>query len=362
MAGTTYGVNHPLAVKAWERKLAVEALKQTWIYKFIGKDSNALIEHKTQLEKGDGDRIRIGLRMQLSGDGVSGDGTLEGNEENLTTYYDDVVINQLRHAVRVGGEMSQQRVPFSIREEARLGLQDWWADRIDTWFFNQIAGYTTQSDVRYTGMNAVTAPDSSHVVPPLGNAATYQASEASLTTSITDHIIGIADIDRVVAKAKTLSPAVRPIMVGGERKWCMFMHPFQIFQMRSNTNTGQWLDIQKAAMQGGQVSKNPIYTGAVGEYNSVVIHESTRVPNTVDLVAANNSNSRRAIFCGAQAASIAFGQKNAPNKFNWVEETFDYKNQLGVAAGTIGGLKKMIYNSADFATIVVPSYAPDPTA
>jgi hypothetical protein len=35
-----------------------------------------------------------------------------------------------------------------------MGLQDWWADRLDTSFFNQIGGNTAQSDTRYTGNQA----------------------------------------------------------------------------------------------------------------------------------------------------------------------------------------------------------------
>jgi hypothetical protein len=34
------------------------------------------------------------------------------------------------------------------------GLKDWWADRLDTWFFNQAGGFTAQTDLRYTGMQA----------------------------------------------------------------------------------------------------------------------------------------------------------------------------------------------------------------
>lgn len=98
----------------------------------MGKSSNSLIQIVEDTQKGPGDRIRLPLRMQLSGSGIEGDGTLEGNEEALSTYYDDLLINQLRHAVRSEGKMSEQRVPFSVREEARMGLQDWWADRIDT--------------------------------------------------------------------------------------------------------------------------------------------------------------------------------------------------------------------------------------
>lgn len=39
------------------------------------------------------------------------------------------------------------------------------------------------------------------------------------------------------------------------------------------------------------------------------------------------------------------------------EELFDYENQLGVSAGLIWGLKKTTFNGADFATVVLSSYA-----
>ena len=44
-------------------------------------------------------------------------------------------------------------------------------------------------------------------------------------------------------------------------------------------------------------------------------------------------------------------------KTSWNEELFDYGNSLGVAGGLIWGLKKAQFNSADFGTIVVSSYA-----
>src|SRR5690348_3398158 len=99
-------------------------------------------------EKSAGDTVNVGLRTQLAGAGIQGDGTLEGQAEALTTYADKLLIDQLRHAVNVGGRMTQQRVPFELREEARMGLQDWWAARFDLSFFNQLCGYTVQSDTR----------------------------------------------------------------------------------------------------------------------------------------------------------------------------------------------------------------------
>lgn len=345
MATTQYGVNHPLAVKLWSKKLFYESLKQCWMNKFFGNDSNSLIQIKEDTQKSAGDRITQGLRMQLTGNGVEGDNTLEGNEEALATYSDNLLINQLRHAVRSDGKMSEQRVPFSVREEARLGLQDWWADRIDTAAFNQLAGNTGVTDTRFTGHNATVAFSTNNVVYP--NGLTTEAQVASASAS---NVMQLKFIDWAVEKARTNTPAVRPLKVDGEDKYVMFLHPYQVVDLRTNSNTGQWLDIQKAAMQGGQISKNPIYTGALGEYNGVVLHESTRVP-------AVTAGVRRAIFCGAQAGMLAFGQGGGQNKMEWVEEMFDYGNQLGVSAGMIWGLKKTIFNSQDFGTIVVPTYA-----
>jgi len=227
MATTEYGVNHPLAVKAWSRKLFQEALAQCWFSKFIGTGSDSIVQRKTEISKGPGDKITFGLRMQLSGAGVSGDSALEGNEEALTTYSDAVLIDQLRHAVRTAGKMSEQRVPFSIREEARQGLTDWLADRIDTAIINQLAGNTGQADTRYTGSNATVAPtstaDANGITRILfGGDATANTTEGSISTTET---FRLNYIDRCVNRAKAAKPLIRPVKVQGDDYYVMFLHP-----------------------------------------------------------------------------------------------------------------------------------------
>ena len=102
----------------------------------------------------------------------------------------------------------------------------------------------------------------------------------------------------------------------------------------------------------------------LGEYNNIILHESNYVPYGVNSVtSAAITTTRRAIFCGAQAGIFATGRenKNMPDqKMSYVEETFDYGNQLGVSAGMIWGAVKSRYNSADLATIVMSSYAVTP--
>ena len=346
MADTSYGVSHPLAVKLWSKKLFHEALKSTFFGKFMSESSDSLIQIKSDTSKGAGDKITFGLRMQLTGAGTAGDNTQEGNEEALTTYADSVLIDQLRHAVISGGKMSEQRVPFSVREEARMGLSDWFSGRFDTAMFNQLAGNTAVTDLRYTGSQAATAPT---ILIPGGS----ETTEASLSPTTT-HSLTLRMLDRAVAKAKTMNPMIRPIMVGGKPHYVAFIHPNDTYQLRGQTSAGQWADIQRAAMEGGKVADNPIFTGALGVYNGVVLHESAYIP-----LSTKGAAYRRPIFCGAQAGVIAFGQGHSENKMSWHEEMFDYGNKLGVSAGAIYGIKKSVFNSQDFGVITMPVYSPD---
>ena len=356
MATTEYGVNHPMAVKHWSADLMKEALKRTFALQFMSKAKDNLVQIKTELNKNAGDRIRFGLRMQLTGDGIAGDGTLEGNEEALSVFTDNVFIDQLRHAVRSEGKMSEQRVPFTVRAESRDGLADWWADRIDTAFFNQLGGSTRSSDNRLTGSQAATEPDADHVIFHSQAEGSSHANEGLITAGDTFDL-RVIDVARETAVVGSPVP-IRPIIMRGDKYYVMFLHPYQVYNLRTTTTTGQWLDIQKAAMQGGVTTKNPIFTGALGVYNKVILHESTRVPlGSVSASAITGTLVRRAIFAGAQAAAIAFGRKNGKNTYSWREELFDYGNQLGVAAGSIWGLKKCVFNGSDFATLVVATAA-----
>ena len=395
MAETVIGVNDDLAVQVWGKRLYVEALKKTLIMKFCGEGPDNVVQVRDELSSGAGAKVTYGLRMQLKGQGVSGDATLQGKEEELVRYSDSLIIDQLRHAVKVVGNMSQQRVPWSIRAEAESGLADWWAGRMDTSLFNQLAGNIAQNGgsgdpepYNYTGMQAATAPtivtnNTRHLF-----ADQYAADGSFNVAGISETAIGtyvaagagraapfrLELIDRAVVLARTSSPAIRPIVMNGMECYVLFLHPHQVLQLRQNSTAGQWLDIQKAAMTGGLVTKNPVFTGALGMYNNVILHEAVRVPfgddtqlglNTnSDLgpAAAGTTNIARAVFCGAQSGAIAFGRANGWSgtnvRFKWTEVLDDYENQIGVSAALVWGMNKTTFNGSDFGSIVISTVSP----
>lgn len=350
MAQTEFGVNHALAVKRWSTSLAVEAEKKSYFKKFIG----SIIERKTDLEKKAGDKITFGLRMKLRGAGITGDSTLEGNEEALTYYSDSLLIDQLRHAVRSKGKASEQRVPYDMRATAREALATWWAERMDELLFVYLSGArgvdsTLTLPLSFTAFagNTVTAP----------TASTHMKFANGLTkaTITTADVLTLSEIDKLVEIAETVDPMIQPIMVDGEKTYVLLIHPYQATDLRTNASTGQWLDIQKAA--GARGNSNPIFSGALGVYNGVAIHVHRNVIRHSDLGSGTNLPGARALFLGAQAGQIAYGQGSSNGRFSWKEELFDYGNQLGVAAGAIFGVSKTIFNSADFGVIALDTYA-----
>lgn len=238
MSETAFGVNDAYAVKLWSKKLAVEAVKATDIYAFIGDDEKgkgAVIHRKTEAEKGKGDQITFGIRIQLTGNGFTENELSEGNGESLTIYSDQLTINELGHVVGVKSEdaIDDQRVPFSMREEARGGLADWWKKRLSVSFFNQVCGYTPANAApfgsKYTGLQTVVGPNSTRQI--------WQGSLAADEQLGTTNTFSLTMIDKMKEMAINASPLVRPInitMNGGdvgdyqdvqEGMYVIFLHP-----------------------------------------------------------------------------------------------------------------------------------------
>lgn len=366
MATTTYGLNDALTVKLWSKRLDVEALKETSFAAFIGEGKESLVQTMPDLQKEAGDRVRWGIRFQASGDGTTENEIQEGNEESLTKHYDEMVINELGHAHRVkhDGTIDVQRVPYDLREECYESLRDWFANRYDTIFFNVLAGYTPAnsaalgglSGLKLSGFNTITAPTTNRIVRG-GNQATDQA----LTSS--DGIL-LNHIDVLVNRARTSTPQIRPIKgLGKDIDYVLFIHEDQVSALRTDASTaGNWFDLQGKRLQGGEGDKSDLYTGALGIYNRTLIKSSTRIPQGVhSSTGAAVSNTRRAIFCGAQAANFSFGKGSSKSKYKWTEETFDYQRELGVRASSVFGMKKTVYNSEDYGVIVLSTYAAAPT-
>lgn len=380
MAETTIPLNDVSAVTIWSTRTFYQAVRATVAAKLmaVGLDARSqsnFVQYFDEPMMGPGDTVKYDLIPNISGPGVIGDAPISGQESPIARFQDSLIINQQRQSVLPTGRMSQQRVPWSMRDAGKTVLANWWKENIDIGLLNQLGGNTAQTNTAYTGLQATVAPDTNHWI--YGGDAT---SEATLDSA---DIFSVNLIPKLIAKAQgTLTFPIKPVVLKGiEVAGILFLHPLQVKALKTNFTAGEWGDIYRAALQGGQITGNPLFTGAIGMYENVVIHQDARVPygnntqNTVfDPVTKTNvaaptslgaaatgvTDVARAIFVGAQAAAVSFGgegKNGKPLKVRWYEELLDAGNQLRITAGMIWGAKKTRFNSEDYGSITVSTWA-----
>lgn len=303
MALTTIPNN--LVLKHWAKDAWRAGFEQAYFSRFMGESEASIIHVKTELQKGKGDSIIIPLIKPLVGAGVTGDNWLEGNEEALSFLDYKVTIDQLRHAVRLKGRFEEQKTQINMRQQAKQELSDWLGRKVDDMIFDALS----------------TNPSADRTV--FGGGATVEG--------------GITPTDKfdcaVIGKAKRLATAdrnfmVKPVRINGRDTYVMVIDQWQA---RDLTSDPEWVQAQLHANIDGK--DNPIFTGALGMYNGVVIHEHNGVKRTA--TGDNGAVVGHALFLGAQAAVFAVGEEPT-----WHEDTFDYGNQWGVEFGRIFGVGK----------------------
>jgi len=325
-----------LRAKLWYKELFADVPTMLFMNRFMGEGANSPIQVVRDLTKQKGEYIEFGLSTKLSGDGVTGDDELEGNEEEILTYQDELHIDQLRHAVRLTGQMDEQKVAYKMRKDAKEKLKIWWAERIDREILWKLSGYTSK-----TFANTPTAPSANRSIWA-GNAG----ADNSITAGMT---MDTKVLDAAKELALTCSPKVRPIKMEGsqetgEAKYVVIMHPYQFSALRKDPVYQQ---VQREANVRG--SKNPIMSGAVAEYNGLVIYQHELAyyfTNTGSVTCA------RALLLGQQAGIMGIGRDE-----KWVEQNKDYENKWGISAGRIFGVIKPVFNSEDYGMITMATAA-----
>lgn len=365
MATTVVAFGDPKAQKKWSGNLAVDTRKKSYFEnRFIGTTDNAIIQRKTELESDSGDRISFDLCVQMRNKPTYGDAKLEGKEESLKFYTDEVIIDQVRHAASAGGAMSRKRTAHDMRVTARGRLGDYFARLLDEMFFIYLSGARGINedfieDTAFTGFagNAVQAPDSDHLL--YGGTA---LSKASLTTSdkMTRNVIERAVNKAMMMQARNPETAnMVPVSNGSEEQYVLLMSPDQEYDLRTS-DTGGWIDIQKAA-SAAEGRNNPIFLGGLGMVNNTILHKHRSVIRFNDYGSGANLPAARALFMGRQAGVVAYGTSGGL-RYSWKETTKDYENEPTVASGFIGGMKKTRFNNRDFGVISIDTYAKDPNA
>lgn len=369
MGQTIIGLNDSKAVKRYSGNLAVDVGRKGYFTrKFMAKGEvpTRPIWQITDLESDAGEQITYDLSMQLNMQPIEGDAELHGKEEGLSFYTDNVYIDQMRGGADCGGRMTRKRTLHDLRKVAKARSVDWWArvfDEIIVMYLSGARGTNTEFvfPTTYSGFanNSLTAPDSNHIV--YGGTATLKSNVTAndkMSTLPIDRAVAYAEMMGGGGPAYSEIPQIQKCEVDGEEVFLMIMDPYQKFDLRRNTTTNDWADIQKAiATAAGKESA--FIKGGIGMWNGVVLHSHPNIIRFTDYGAGSVAASR-ALFCGNQAGVIAFGSPGQDLRFGWHEEERDNGNKVIITTHTIWGFKKVTFNGNDFGVMAIDTAATRP--
>lgn len=293
-----------LVQKYWAKKLWKSIVDNSYFTKFTGEGSNFIIQRVEDLKKNAGDMVRIPLRLKLDGVPVMDDNILEGNEEAMEFRAFDVTIHQYRHAVKLKGKFEEQKTDIRLRSEAKDALTDYWTEFLDVHIFKKLADNPTPDRRVFPDMTIT--------------------SDAAITAGpgheFSTDIIGVAKRIAMLSE-----PKIRPIKVNGANRYVIVIDSYQARDLRKDE---KWINAQESANIRGET--NPIFSGALGIWEGVVVHEAENAGKLRTPTGDGGTMVGHAMLLGAQAGVLAVAKE-----MSWVEKSFDYANQYGVSFSII---------------------------
>ena len=292
----------------WAKELLIDAEKQMFWKDYEGAQGSGMpIIRKDELTKQAGDTVRIITMSHLTGAGQTGDtANLTDNEEALSIGEIVLTLAIKAHAVKYTKYAGKQAI-FDIRSAAQGRLAYWLADKLD------------QSMFKVASLSA-----------------TYNLYGGSATA---DAGLGTADVFNTTAinKIKTKLKINRALPIkteDGNEYYIVVVHTFDAFNLRADS---VWQQAQREANLRGDKT-NPIFTGALGIYNGMIVRESQNTPNgnVNSAVGADAgigtgvANVSHVIAFGGEAFARAYGQYPS-----WLEETKDYGRKLGIGTDVV---------------------------
>lgn len=379
MSTTNFGNLNTNQKTVWSRDVWKAARNASFMNQFSGKGPNAMIQRITELTKTEkGTKAVFPLVADLEGDGVTGDNTLEGNEEEIKAYDQVIELDQLRNANRSAGKLAEQKVVVSFREQSKDVLGYWLGDRSDQMAFLTLSGvdyrFKNNGGLRkgFSHNGTVYARDTTPGTgSPVGQAL-YDLEFAANVTAPTaarhkrwDAVNGLVAADTtaveaadtpsykmlVEMKAHAKDNYIRGIKGPNNQEYYhVFMTPKGMAKLKLDSD--YLANLRSAGPRG---SSNSLFSGSVVTQDGLIIHEFRHVFNTAGATTGTVTNvgwpgykwgatadvdGQRVLMCGAQALGFAdIGMAE------WNEETFDYKNQGGIEVGKILGFQKPVFQS-----------------
>ena len=358
-------LNQNLRERVWLRdEYVTPYLRMSGLDRYMGRGTNAIIRTLSEGVTNGGKAVVMPLIGLIRGEGVSGSQVLEGNEEDMDTYADEIRVNWRRNGVKVPKSTSYG-TSLDLLNAAKPRLRDWAANRVlKMGLIQQMQGIVVPgTTVTDTDGSTYQGPDT--VVPHA------QASAAQRNTFIVnnaDRVLfgadianassgvmatALANVDNtndkltpaLISKAKriaqetgtiastsanNISPITPYQTADGEEWFVMFVHPRAMRDLRNDPTMTQ---ANRDARERGE--NNPLFRGGDLLWDGVIIRELFDLELIAGAGAAGIDVAHN-FLAGQSALAVAWGQE--PRVIT--DRDQDYQFRPAVVVEELIGIKK----------------------
>lgn len=354
-------VDPDLDLQEWKRDYFKEFFRENQFSGLMAASPTAVIHTYRKLGVGNGGSVTIPLVTKSTDAGVRGNGTLEGNEDQLGNYGHKIEIEYRRQAFKVNG---QQKVKSAIDmpRACRDMLQVWSKDTLrDDIIEAAQSPVISGSGGRVTPYASATeaqkddflSANSDRVLmgTSVGNLDAAGGSGSLGTYDMSDSLANIASTQKLSASvvslakrlAKLASPKIRPFKLkNGRDCYVLACDSYQYRDLLADSEISNAL--QNARERSEQ---NPLWTDNLFYYNGVLVMEVEEMPLIGD-VGASSASVGCALLMGAQTFGLAYGEMPSP-----VTQERDYGFVEGFGIEEIRGLDKLFFNNKQHGAVSV---------
>jgi N4-gp56 family major capsid protein len=327
-------------MQQWDDEFIAEYVRASQFSDMMGTQKTMPIYIDRSLMNAGGEIKNVPLRAKLSGPGVSGNTSLEGQEEQLDNYNDQVTIEWYRHGVLVT-KKEEGVTELDIRNEAKDALKDWFLERdrdeiIDTMRSPSSDGLTAYADASEATKDAWLVANSDRVLfgaSTSNYSGDHSADLAKLDT--TNDKLTYSNVRAARATLKNADPLIRPIRVDGKGEFYVAYCPTYAHRdLRISLDT-----IHQNARERGV--GNPLFEDGDIIFENIIFKEVPEMSVIADVGDSSTVDVAPVIYCGAQAVLGVY--KEMPKLV--VDMDRDYKFRYGVAIEGALRFKKAYFNS-----------------
>jgi N4-gp56 family major capsid protein len=340
-----------LTPQQWDDQFFVDYVRASRFRRYMGTDESAIIQLKDDLSKKKGDSVTFALVNELTGNGVTGNTTLKGNEERLNSRSHRVAVDVLRHAVAVD-DWDVQKSVIDLRNAARSQLQVWAKKKLRDGILTalgQIDGVAFTSSTP-TQRNTWAANNQDRIL--FGdNTGNYSATFATGTFAVSAAETLTPNILSLMKRmAQNASPKIGPTMVKEiDQEWYVaFVGPYAWRDLTEDNPTTNVLTLANRDARVRGVD-NPLFTGDSLVWDGIIIREIPEITALESSLSSSGVRLEPVYLCGVQAVGLAWAQRTKSTT-----DTDDYEFLHGAGVQEIRGIEKLRFGTVAGADTTTP--------